>query len=132
MRNRDVPETLDGKPFPAGVEPSGELYRDYRLMPVRERWPLAQARADAIVAAQAEWDRACGELRERLGLAELDRQLEAAYAKLAAAVTAIRCAYLPSAEAVKAKARIAIESVDLIGRDCAAELAWKVVRAAAA
>lgn len=56
--------------------------RDVGTELIAEPWPLAQARAGAIVAARKEWDEACNALRQRLGLPDLEEALDDAYVAL--------------------------------------------------
>lgn len=115
MRNRDIGEVNDP---------------GFRV--VREPWPFAQARADAILAADAEWDRQIAEAWERSGEGRIQRQLGAAQDEMEAIVAAVGAAEPRSGAGVRLKARLALDISAGHPRERASELAWSVVRAVAA
>lgn len=109
MRNRDIPIRPDGTDYAPDDVPPGRIFFDFDGRVVREPWPLAQARADGIVAAQTEWDAACEELQTRLGIAAINDALDEAYDAKWVIEDAIEDFVPRSAEQLRLKARFALE-----------------------
>ncbi len=135
MRDRDIPVRSDGTDYAPDEVPPGRIFFDFNGRVVRESWPLAQARADGIVAAQREWDAACEELQARLGIAAVNDALDEAYDTKWAIEDEIEDFVPRSAEQFRLKARFALEH--LYCGDAPAEhandmFAWKVLRDLAA
>jgi hypothetical protein len=102
---------------------------------VREPWPLAKARADAIVAAQNQWDDDCEILRQRLGLTELVDAMGEAYDAMRQVQDEIENFEVSSLADVKLKARFAVvhlyegeceESGDLFAYNMLRQLAGRM------
>jgi hypothetical protein len=101
---------------------------DFRV--VREPWPLAKARADAIVTAQKQWDDDCELLRKRLGLPELEDAVDEAFEELCQARDEIEEFEMRSMADVKLKARFAVVHLDTneVTESAADYFAWEMLR----
>ncbi|MGB3865053.1 MAG: hypothetical protein WBA29_05430 [Xanthobacteraceae bacterium] len=131
MRNRDIPIWPDGTDYALDEVPVGRILFDFNGRVVREPWPLAQARADSIVAAQREWDAACEELQERLGIPAVNDALDEAYDAKWAIEDEIQEFVPRSAEQFRLKARFALEHLycDRTPAEHASDMfAWRVLR----
>jgi hypothetical protein len=97
---------------------------------VRECWPLAQARANAIVAAQKQWDDDCEALQERLGLPALEDAIDEAFEELCQAQDEIEEFEMRSMADVILKARFAVDHLDTneLTESSADYFAWEMLR----
>lgn len=92
--------------------------RDFQTMDhIPEPWPFAQARADAIVAAQKEWDRQCYEMQERLGLFKLGKRMDDANEEMRRVKDAICEAHPKSAAGLWMKAKPVLEDDEWLDED---------------
>ncbi len=134
MRTRGIPIKRDEKgrwvDFAVGEEPSGKKYRDYDFRWIRERWPLAQKRADAIVAALKEYYDDREALQQRLGLPELEDADDKAFEEMCQVRDEIEEFEMRSMDDVTLKARFAVDHFDTneVTESAADYFAWEMLR----
>ena len=131
MRDRDIPIRPDGTDYAPQEVPPGRVFFEFNGRVVREPWPLAQARADSVVAAQKQWDGACDDLQERLGIPAVEDALDEAYDAMWTIEDEIEAFAPRSAEHLRLKAGFALEHLycDGASAEHASDFfAWKVLR----
>ncbi len=135
MRYRDIPIRPDGTDYAPDKVPTGRIFIDFNGRVVREPWPLAQARADNIVAAQREWEAGCEELQERLGIPAVNDAIDEAYDVKWAIEDNIQDFVPRSPEQFRLKAKFALEHLCCDGapvEHASDMIAWKMLRDLAA
>lgn len=131
MRTRGIPIKRDEKgkwvDFASGEKPSGKKYRDYDFRWVRERWPLAQKRADAIVAAVKQHYDDREALQQRLGLPELEDANDNSFEELCQVQDEIEDFDVRSMAAVKLKARFVVDHLYHVNEETGDLFAWHML-----